>query len=63
MVQADHYRFDEVRVESSPAQWTAMTPAQFIQMPLAERIQLLVARKLRVLSHGKEISPVEALKD
>ena len=63
MLRTDQYRFDEVRVERSPAQWTILTPAQFHQLPLPERIQLLVQRKLRFLSGGVEISPVEALKD
>ncbi len=57
------YRFDEVRVQNSQAQWDTLTPSEFLKIPLADRIQLIVARKLRFLSAGVEISPVEALKD
>jgi hypothetical protein len=63
MFAASSYRFDEVRVQSSPTQWTTLTPAQFHKIPLVERIQLIAARKLRFLLAGIEISPVEALKD
>ena len=40
-----------------------MKPAQFLKLPLVERIQLIAGGKLRFFSAGKEISPVEALKD
>ena len=63
MSTMNQYRFDEVRLESSPGQWTTLTPVDFHKLPLQERIQLLVGRKLRFLADGREISPVEALKD
>ena len=63
MSTANHYRFDEVRLEGSPGQWRTLAPADFLKLPLQERIQLLVGRKLRFLAGGREISPVEALKD
>lgn len=56
-------RFDTVHVQESPNQWTTMKPAQFLKLPLVERIQLIAGGKLRFFSAGKEISPVEALKD
>jgi hypothetical protein len=59
----NRYRFDEVRLESSPGHWRTLTPGDFLKLPLQDRIQLLVGRKLRFLSAGQEISPVEALKD
>ena len=62
-MRTEQYRFDEVRLQTSPTEWVVLTPTDFIKMPLAERIQLLVARKLRFLAGGVEISPVEALKD
>jgi hypothetical protein len=63
MLRTDQYRFDEVRVKNSDAQWTTLKPAEFLKIPLADRIQLIVGRRLRFLSGGVEISPVEALKD
>ena len=62
MLGTEEFKFDEVRVHSSPTLWRTLTPAEFGKMPLAERVQLLVERKLRFLSKGREISPVEALK-
>lgn len=52
-----------MHVQASPNQWTTLKPDDFLKLPLVERIQLIAGGKLRFFSAGREISPVEALKD
>jgi hypothetical protein len=63
MHEASLIRFEEVRVESLPGQWSTLTPAEFHKIPITERVQLILGRKIRFFANGAEVSALDALMD